>query len=183
MFFFAVDLDECTLNTDNCHDNATCTDTQGSFDCTCNSGFTGNGISCLGQCCYCLSLSLSLSPSLSLSLSSALLLSLFSKNLCFSPKKEHVVIYQHISHGLVVTCYFFLLSFGVVLSSQLCETSGQSAFSWHIMPAIFITACSLFSLSLSLSPFLFHSPVRLSATERQMYKQKWKRLWGYELKK
>ena len=28
---------ECALNLDNCHANATCTDTSTSFDCTCNS--------------------------------------------------------------------------------------------------------------------------------------------------
>ena len=44
------DIDECfndTLN--NCHDNATCTDTVGSFECSCEEGFTGDGVNCTGK--------------------------------------------------------------------------------------------------------------------------------------
>ncbi|MBK8252007.1 MAG: DUF4215 domain-containing protein [Polyangiaceae bacterium] len=41
-----TDNDECTLNTDNCDANATCTNTPGSFTCACNVGFTGNGVTC-----------------------------------------------------------------------------------------------------------------------------------------
>ncbi len=40
------EVDECALGTDNCDDNATCTNTPGSFDCSCNSGFFGDGIAC-----------------------------------------------------------------------------------------------------------------------------------------
>jgi hypothetical protein len=32
----------------NCAINATCTDNEGSFVCTCNAGHTGNGTICLG---------------------------------------------------------------------------------------------------------------------------------------
>ena len=35
-----------TLETDNCNDNATCTDNAGSFDCACNSGYSGDGTAC-----------------------------------------------------------------------------------------------------------------------------------------
>ena len=40
------DIDECTAFTDNCHPNATCTDADGSFNCVCNNGFEGNGVTC-----------------------------------------------------------------------------------------------------------------------------------------
>ena len=38
------------LGRDNCDDNATCTDTDGSFACTCNIGYSGDGLSCTGIC-------------------------------------------------------------------------------------------------------------------------------------
>ena len=41
-----TDIDECERDTDNCHVNATCADVIGSFVCTCNSGFEGNGVNC-----------------------------------------------------------------------------------------------------------------------------------------
>jgi hypothetical protein len=40
------DVDECTLGTDDCHADATCTNTVGSFDCACDDGFSGDGTSC-----------------------------------------------------------------------------------------------------------------------------------------
>ncbi len=33
----------------NCHPNARCMNTIGSFKCSCNPGFTGNGIECIGK--------------------------------------------------------------------------------------------------------------------------------------
>ena len=48
--FILTDVDECALQTDNCHPNfAMCMNTAGSFDCSCNSGFTGNGVDCTGM--------------------------------------------------------------------------------------------------------------------------------------
>ena len=35
---------------DGCHDNATCTDGDGSYTCACNDGFTGDGFNCLDHC-------------------------------------------------------------------------------------------------------------------------------------
>ena len=40
------DIDECATNDHDCHADATCTDTTGSFACKCNFGYEGNGISC-----------------------------------------------------------------------------------------------------------------------------------------
>ena len=44
-----LDIKECDLGTDGCHDNATCTDGNGSYTCECNDGFTGDGFSCEGK--------------------------------------------------------------------------------------------------------------------------------------
>jgi hypothetical protein len=42
-------VDECALNTDNCHANATCADTASSFTCACLPGFDGTGTSCTAE--------------------------------------------------------------------------------------------------------------------------------------
>ncbi len=41
-----IDLDECALGTDTCDDNATCTNRCGSYTCTCNEGYLGDGFDC-----------------------------------------------------------------------------------------------------------------------------------------
>ncbi|MFT7621337.1 MAG: hypothetical protein ACI9WU_000498, partial [Myxococcota bacterium] len=38
--------DECTLNVDNCDANASCSDTNLSFTCSCNTGYSGDGVTC-----------------------------------------------------------------------------------------------------------------------------------------
>ena len=40
------DIDECAEGTDTCDANASCANTPGSFDCTCNAGFAGDGVTC-----------------------------------------------------------------------------------------------------------------------------------------
>ena len=47
--FSLTDKDECTENSDNCHGNANCTNTIGSFNCTCKLGYSGDGVSCSGE--------------------------------------------------------------------------------------------------------------------------------------
>ena len=44
-----TDIDECTANTHDCDSSATCTNTECSFYCTCNEGYTGDGRSCIGE--------------------------------------------------------------------------------------------------------------------------------------
>ena len=41
-----LDIDECADNKHDCDSNATCTDTEESFTCKCNNGYTGNGKTC-----------------------------------------------------------------------------------------------------------------------------------------
>ena len=43
------DNNECTDGTNNCHANAACTNTDGSFTCACNTGYSGNGVTCTGR--------------------------------------------------------------------------------------------------------------------------------------
>ena len=43
-----LDIDECMIKIDNRDPNAYCTDTSGSFNCTCNNGYSGNGTLCQG---------------------------------------------------------------------------------------------------------------------------------------
>ena len=48
-FFFAftrIDIDECASNVHDCHSSASCTNTAGSFSCSCNNPYTGDGKTC-----------------------------------------------------------------------------------------------------------------------------------------
>ena len=49
--FFSLhsDINECTTNAHNCDVKAFCNNTEGSFNCTCSPGYTGNGIKCTGK--------------------------------------------------------------------------------------------------------------------------------------
>ena len=46
--FLCADIDEC-LKEDACHTMATCTNTEGSYECKCLSGYSGDGHECLGE--------------------------------------------------------------------------------------------------------------------------------------
>ena len=43
------DVNECSRGTSRCSSNATCTDTIGSYTCSCNAGFSGDGFNCQGR--------------------------------------------------------------------------------------------------------------------------------------
>lgn len=43
------DIIDCTPDDYPCHNNATCKDVPGSYDCQCSEGFTGNGTHCDGM--------------------------------------------------------------------------------------------------------------------------------------
>ena len=49
-FCFHTDIDECANDDlNNCHEDANCTNTGGSFNCSCNDGYSGSGTECTGK--------------------------------------------------------------------------------------------------------------------------------------
>ena len=48
-FILFTDVDECSSSNGNCSAQATCNNTLGSYECTCNVGFIGNGYQCDGM--------------------------------------------------------------------------------------------------------------------------------------
>ena len=47
-----ADVDECAIGNHSCHDDATCYNTEGSYTCSCNIGYTGNGSFCMRKFIY-----------------------------------------------------------------------------------------------------------------------------------
>ena len=43
------DVNECVENLDQCSNNATCLNTMGSYTCSCDQGYEGNGFNCTGK--------------------------------------------------------------------------------------------------------------------------------------
>ena len=48
ILFCVADIPECERGLHNCDPNATCTNTFGSYECFCNTGFMGDGFTCTG---------------------------------------------------------------------------------------------------------------------------------------
>ena len=48
-FDFNLDIDECAAEVTECDINADCLNTEGSFNCTCKAGYSGNGTTCRGM--------------------------------------------------------------------------------------------------------------------------------------
>ena len=50
VLFFHVDINECESDdSNNCDENAQCTNTVGSYSCACNPGYTGDGVICASK--------------------------------------------------------------------------------------------------------------------------------------
>lgn len=47
MFYFSSDIDECAENTFECATNAQCINLPGTYMCTCNEGYYGDGKVCI----------------------------------------------------------------------------------------------------------------------------------------
>ena len=46
---YCTDIDECDMETDSCDVNAECTNTDGSYTCSCLAGYSGDGMTCSGK--------------------------------------------------------------------------------------------------------------------------------------
>ena len=121
-FSFSIDVDECSTNTHNCDTNADCTNTDVSFTCACQYGWTGDGKTCTGT--YCL-------------LSLLRLLVLYFYHLCLS------------SVSLLLLSFFLVFFF---LSSSFSSPSiqGLSSFrmTWERVPLPLFFVISLLPLAI-----------------------------------
>ena len=48
-FYYFADINECETGKHHCDSNAFCNNTKGSYICTCQPGYTGNGVNCSGK--------------------------------------------------------------------------------------------------------------------------------------
>ena len=48
MYLYSIDTNEC-VPVSPCHANASCNNTEGSYICTCDSGYSGDGYTCYGK--------------------------------------------------------------------------------------------------------------------------------------
>ena len=48
-FFILSEIDECNYGTDKYSPNAVCNNTYGDYNCSCKTGFEGNGFNCTGK--------------------------------------------------------------------------------------------------------------------------------------
>jgi len=46
---YSADVDECATNSHSCNENAACSNSVGSYNCTCITGFIGDGFNCSGE--------------------------------------------------------------------------------------------------------------------------------------
>ena len=46
---YFADIDECSTNSHSCDVNAACSNVQGSYTCTCQVGYSGDGKTCTGK--------------------------------------------------------------------------------------------------------------------------------------
>ena len=47
--FSYSDIDECARKLDRCQEDASCTNTKGSYNCSCDAGYSGDGFNCSGR--------------------------------------------------------------------------------------------------------------------------------------
>ena len=55
-------MNECEINMDSCDVNADCTNTDGSYTCSCLGGYSGDGTYCFGKMLLKVKLTISYSP-------------------------------------------------------------------------------------------------------------------------
>ena len=49
------DINECVVNTSKCHEDSICKNKKGAYNCTCKSGYEGDGFNCTGRYLFLLS--------------------------------------------------------------------------------------------------------------------------------